>query len=254
MSIDVLSNGWVAHVAEVLQARRTADKNDPVEQFFLTPIPQRLWHYTSLDGLRGILSTDRVWATDAGFTPDITEFVHAREIARAYLDRQDPRTDAGRFAKEIGLKLVEEEFETGTLSAAQTEVFIASFCSTANLKSQWVEYGDAGKGVGIAFALGGRRPPAEYKIAVTLAPCVYSRSDAESLVYAALKHFLSTAAQLHADTNDLRWVARQRADWKLVDMIFNLPFDRAAFDRQMEQRSTGSFALHSRSPSMTFSA
>jgi hypothetical protein len=41
--------------------------------------PATLYHYTSVDGLLGILRSKRIWATDIRFLNDRSEFFHAME-------------------------------------------------------------------------------------------------------------------------------------------------------------------------------
>ncbi len=36
-----------------------------IAEFFATPIPAKLWHYTSVDALESILFTQKIWATEA---------------------------------------------------------------------------------------------------------------------------------------------------------------------------------------------
>lgn len=45
------------------------------------PIPEKLWHYTSIQGFQGIVTSKEIFATDVRFLNDRTEFIHAREIA-----------------------------------------------------------------------------------------------------------------------------------------------------------------------------
>ena len=45
------------------------------------PIPKKLWHYTSLAGFQGIVTTRKIFATDTRFLNDREEFSHAYKIA-----------------------------------------------------------------------------------------------------------------------------------------------------------------------------
>jgi hypothetical protein len=107
---------------QALQSQRQLDPADPVEQFFITPIPEALWHYTTLSGLEGILRSGRIWATEARHTTDEREFVHAHDWAISYLNNLEPKTDSERRARQDCQQIVEEEFGTGALSEKATEV------------------------------------------------------------------------------------------------------------------------------------
>jgi len=64
---------------------------NPVEELFSMPIPERVWHYTTLVGLEGILTSGMMWATDARFTNDRTEFVHTCPITNSNAPLRDTR-------------------------------------------------------------------------------------------------------------------------------------------------------------------
>lgn len=184
--------GILAQV-QALQSQRRDDPADPVEQLFNAPIPDSLWHYTTLNGLEGILRSGKIWATEARHTTDQSEFVHAHDLAVSYLKNLEPKTDSEKRAKQDGLRIVEEEFGTGALSEKATEVFVASFSSVENLKSQWNEYSDKGNGVSIAFDLRQIRPPKSLQVAVTLAPAFTSRKTQKN--YCRWRSAITSALQ-----------------------------------------------------------
>jgi hypothetical protein len=142
--------------------------NNPVEALFSTPIPQEVWHYTTLVGLRGILSSGKIWATDVRFTKDKTEFIHARNVADEYINAL--KTDGGRipFPAEELSKMLHKAFDEGALSPLESKVYVASFSVADDLKGQWVEFAESCRGVSIAFDLRKIRPPKE--VEVDLAP------------------------------------------------------------------------------------
>jgi hypothetical protein len=140
------------------------------------------------------------------------------------------------YAKQAGLDVLGNAFDDGALSQGKMEVFVASFSSTENLKSQWMNYADGGRGVSAAFDLRQIRPPHELGCAVTFAPCLYVKEEKEKLVEAALGHFIERVAKLHRDTGNPIWAGGQLSDWSLVDEIYGLEFDRTAFDAWNNER------------------
>jgi hypothetical protein len=124
-----------------------------VKDFLTTPIPPEVWHYTNLGGFEGILSSGRVWATEAHYTTDETEFVHARHVANRFLESFKPKDNSTARAKKSALETLSHAFDKGFLSPSNAEIFVASFCATEDLKSQWMEYADAGHGVSLSFDL-----------------------------------------------------------------------------------------------------
>src|ERR1700722_16073000 len=99
----------IVRAAEAIHRNRLNSPDDPIEPFFSTPIPKELWHYTNITALDGILKFNRLWATEAHFTTDISEFVHARDVAIARLRTLEPQTEDRVMAGELALKTIEEE-------------------------------------------------------------------------------------------------------------------------------------------------
>jgi hypothetical protein len=207
-----------------------------IDNFLSTPIPPEIWHYTSLAGFEGILSSGRVWATEAHHTTDATEFVHARDVAARYLEHFAPKNDSEAQASQAAKKTLFHAFdEGGALAPLQTEIFLASFCATDDLKSQWMEYADGGRGVSLSFDLRHVRPPVEIGSAVTFAPCLYEMEEKERMLEDALSDWVNKISELHTNTRSKPWAAERLRDWQLVDRVFGLPFDKAALLASNEQ-------------------
>lgn len=199
-----------------------------INDFLNTPIPPEVWHYTNLAGFEGILSSGRVWVTEAHHTTDATEFVHARDVATLYLARLQPKDDSMARARQAAQETLVHAFDEGALASSQTEIFVASFCATDDLKSQWMEYADAGRGVSLSFDLQHVRPPVEIGSAVTFAPCLYTAEEKERMLGDALSDWVNTVSELHEKTGSKKWAAERLRNWQMVDRVFGLPFDKAA--------------------------
>jgi hypothetical protein len=176
-----------------------------VNDFLSKPIPPEVWHYTNLSGFEGILSSGRVWATEAHHTTDPTEFVHARDVAFRYLQHLQPENESRAYAKKKAQEAVDRAFNDGLLAPSRAEIFVASFCAVDDLKSQWIEYGDKGRGVSLSFDLRHVRPPASSGYAVTFAPCMYTPEEKGQMIDDALSDFVDTAAELHEQTGSVQW-------------------------------------------------
>lgn len=199
-----------------------------INDFLSTPIPPEVWHYTNLTGFEGIISSSRVWATEAHHTTDRTEFVHARDVAAHYLERWHPKDDSMAWARQTAQDILARAFDEGALSPSRTEIFVASFCGTDDLKSQWMEYADAGRGVALSFDLRHVRPPDEIGSSVTFAPCLYTTDEKERILEDALADWVNTASELYKKTGSNEWAAERLGNWRMVDRAFGLPFDKAA--------------------------
>jgi hypothetical protein len=221
-----------------------------VDDFLSTPIPPEVYHYTNLGGFEGILSSGRVWATEAHYTTDKTEFVHALQVANQFLENFQPQDESTARAKETALERLNHAFDQGPLSPSITEVFVASFCATEDLDSQWTNYADAGHGVSLSFDLRNVRPPEGSGFAVTFAPCLYVTEEKEQMLQDALSSWITVVADLHKKTGTMQWAAEKRRDWALVDRIFGLSFDEAALIANNQQQFLGQ--LHQASAHTSF--
>ena len=108
-------------------------------------LPPELFHYTTADGLKGIMERDRIWATNYRYVNDLTELLHANGFLRDELLARLPSTSS----------LVQAVFEailkTPDLLFGMTDVFVACFCEDGDLLSQWRAYGGSGGGYAIGY-------------------------------------------------------------------------------------------------------
>lgn len=124
--------------------------------------PELLYHYTSTEGLLGIVSSGCFWATDAEFLNDAQELQYGRAEPCAALMRQAQQLSP--------LERTHDESENGSRAAVLRscvdflrmgpsnanadhlvpQVFVACFCEEADLLSQWRSYGANG-GYAIGF-------------------------------------------------------------------------------------------------------
>jgi hypothetical protein len=205
-----------------------------INDFLSKPIPPEVWHYTNLNGFEGILSSGRVWATEAHHTTDPTEFIHARDVASHYLEHWQPEDDSRAYAKKKAQEAVDRAFDKGLLAPSQAEIFVASFCAVDDLKSQWMGYADAGRGVSLSFDLRHVRPPVSSGYAVTFAPCLYTKEEKEQMIEDALSDWVNTASELYEKTGNTQWAAERVRGWRMIDRIFGLQFDPAALRKSNE--------------------
>jgi hypothetical protein len=205
--------------------------SNPVDELFRTPIPEKVWHYTSLRALEGILTSGRMWATDARFTNDEREFVHARDIAESCLPPLEATEIMRKYASLDLRGMLHHAFDKGALSPEHIEVYMISFSEASDLVSQWKQYADAATGVSIAFDLRYIRPLQQAEIAVTFAPCVYQPDHKEKLIRSAFSRFTSRVELLDTRIRDENWVKDELRTWRIIDRIFRLAYDPAEFHR-----------------------
>jgi Protein of unknown function (DUF2971) len=108
--------------------------------------PELLQHYTSTAGAVGILTTGRMWATNANYVNDAQELAYGMAIVTQVLrERTIGTTGPERSRGSLLQKRVEDMIADGS-------VYIACFCDAPDLLSQWRGYGGE---AGIAIALDG---------------------------------------------------------------------------------------------------
>jgi hypothetical protein len=106
--------------------------------------PPHLYHYTDLDGVRGILTSRTLWLSKFTSTNDISEILLAVEHFRAFVERR-----ASAFTREEGDFLRRAADDLGGFR--RTNICIASFCEQNDLLSQWRSYGNDGRGIALGF-------------------------------------------------------------------------------------------------------
>jgi hypothetical protein len=114
-----------------------------IHKFF----PNTLFHYTSADGLIGILTSTSIWLTDLRYMNDASELQYSKDLVRSRLDDiakdQKLSSEQSQF-----LKRIHDSFDP---FSNRFSVFSTSFCEEGNLLSQWRAYRGQGGGYAIGF-------------------------------------------------------------------------------------------------------
>lgn len=123
----------------------------------LPPPPPLLYHYTSAEGLLGILSSGKLWATDIEYLNDTSELVYATEILRECLVsrvlEQHSSSPAIRSLVDKLLSWTEQPLRFQDQSPESQRLFVACLCENGDLLSQWRGYagGVGGFAIGLDF-------------------------------------------------------------------------------------------------------
>ncbi|HUY99940.1 MAG TPA: DUF2971 domain-containing protein [Thermomicrobiaceae bacterium] len=114
--------------------------------------PSLLYHYTDAAGLRGIVTSGELWATDAFYLNDASEFRYVFQLVAEELEQMEqadpPPPDAAsevaemiRLAADIALETIRDDIP----------FFVACFCKRKDLLSQWRGYAKGTGGFSIGF-------------------------------------------------------------------------------------------------------
>lgn len=123
--------------------------------------PSLLHHYTTADGLLGLLKSKRLWATHAAFLNDPSELRYAAQLIGEVLEEAiplDEKEAEGGFLSRFVTTLLKGQSakawisELVSASRDRAEVYLACFCQNGDLLSQWRGYGGAGDGYSVGFA------------------------------------------------------------------------------------------------------
>jgi Protein of unknown function (DUF2971) len=123
------------------------------------PTPSHLFHFSSLAGIKAILKSRALWASDARLMADKTELTYSASVLR------DSATRTGYYFEKVRDKLAEE--------LLQTCMHIASLSLEPCLRSQWTAYADGGRGCAISFDFHEVRKLTD-KIGIGSFPLVYN--------------------------------------------------------------------------------
>ncbi|HXM97562.1 MAG TPA: DUF2971 domain-containing protein [Candidatus Dormibacteraeota bacterium] len=151
----------------------------------LTP-PPRLYHYTSQNGLLGILSSKSLWATRLQYLNDSAELAHTIALWKdAVQYRLDQLEDIAGLAQDTRLE-VETIFQGLQKSfdfVSKIKIHVACFSEDGDSLSQWRGYCRGGAGFSIGFE-SSQLITAASKQRCFLAPCIYDPAKQASLIEA----------------------------------------------------------------------
>jgi hypothetical protein len=163
-----------------MEAPNLSTKKDP---------PERLYHYTSIEGLKGILESRCLWASQIHFLNDTQEFRYSIEILKKLISKfkdELPKQRAIRtppYKPEEWLSdffgLTEDMFRIDAVSKLPVCVF--SFSEDGDLLSQWRAYCPTGGGYSIGFRLESMVPWLQTK-KLSIVPCVYDEREQETII------------------------------------------------------------------------
>jgi hypothetical protein len=135
--------------------------------FELDP-PEHLFHYTDLDGVKGILSSKSLWLSKFTASNDISEITLAISHFQSFVSSRVSALAGpeGKFLDEAANQLD---------SFRRTNICVASFCEQPDLLSQWRSYGNDGRGIALGLHTGALLDLA-HRNGLKLWRCVYDQA------------------------------------------------------------------------------
>jgi hypothetical protein len=192
-------------------------------------LPRCLYHYTTADGIVGIVEAQTIWATDARYLNDTSELSYAndvvQDVARELLERGVGDV-AATFLEAASLRLLDS-------LTTMLDVFVACFCEDGDLLSQWRGYASTNGGYALGFDPGVMR----HKTGLALRRVAYDKADQRALVRQPLQFFVDWLSQPEEDAavNEFRvQTALTEVLYVLSDCLFC--FKHPSFREEREWR------------------
>lgn len=138
MTLDFTSlDHALANASSRLAASRKHIQADP---------PELLFHYTNSAGMRGILESSRLWATNSRFLNDASEVAYGMGLFESIVQAR-----LSRSSNEVVSEFLGRTLHTTNAFDGMFDCYIACFCERDDLLNQWRVY--AGSGGGYALGL-----------------------------------------------------------------------------------------------------
>ncbi len=160
----------------------------------MSTVPAKLlYHYTTADGLKGIVTKKQIWATNTDYLNDTSEIAHGKKLTVNALEVicVDPNNVLRGSDASVLVETGQQEAQTKTmevmtklLTSLKTEkirdYYLVSFCESGNLLSQWRGYGNYGGGYAIGFTI--KEPEASSHKSFKLLKVLYDREQQQTLI------------------------------------------------------------------------
>jgi hypothetical protein len=166
---------------------RRSFKQEILNSLLCEQPPATLYHYTDQNGLLGIIKKKEIWASHHQCLNDTQEFLHAKGVIRAEID------------KRCGSTKPESRSLFETMRAAldgpgmeEVNLYVASFSEDGDSLPQWRAYGGQVSGFALGFKSDQLLLPEEF----TLARCIYAPEKQSEVARAIVAEVESMLAQM----------------------------------------------------------
>ena len=172
-----------------------------------------LYHYTTLNGLWGIVRSRTLWASDIRYMNDSAELKHSADLIRIEVQERIARGQGkadllGQFTDWISHRITNGHM-----------LFGASFRSHGNLLSQWRGYSSHGKGVSLGFAAESILQCAQQQ-QLQIGKCIYEPARQRRLIRQVID-----AVEAHVERHISGCTSRQRLSAIYQGVFENIEID-----------------------------
>jgi hypothetical protein len=174
------------------------------------PLPNDLFHYTSAQGLLGMISGSSMWATNIEYLNDTAEFNHGENIITETVNRWKRRPKNKNGVRKKFFELIDE----APRFFQAEDVFVISLTEKRDQLSQWRGYTPFNSGYSIGFDTEQLQLTGWATNKMQLMRCIYSEDQQKKFVDAFIDNLLNRWERRITKTNG------QQLTKKLEDEVF----------------------------------
>lgn len=176
-----------------------------------------VYHYTTGEGLKGIVQSKRLWATGAYYLNDTSEIEYGCRLVASVIEESSAKAET-RFAEAVLRQSHRIVTDPGQQKIRKDILYVACFCESDNLLSQWRAYSRSG-GYAVGFRVADLRNLQPEHTTVSVDKVLYAKPDQIERV----RNIVSSALDTLRDED----VVRGDADDPSADDILDAASDLA---------------------------
>jgi len=169
-------------------------------------IPTRLYHYTDLDGLRGILQSNLLWATDARALNDRTELIYGAALLVSELEKFS--YESNETISSALIKLAGFYKEHGNHLLDFFETYVISLSEAPDMLSQWRAYSNQAMGCCLEFDFSDSRvftiSDGSIPIPLEILPVIYNETTQRALIRSGIEKVLNYLHSILMEPSELK--------------------------------------------------
>lgn len=137
----------------------------------------RLFHYTRLNGFRGILASGHLWATEYHYLNDMDEFRFVEELVPEAVQELSLEAECEAYVSAVLVRKIQEQSDNRKI---EDSFFVTCFSLNGDNLTLWAEFaGD--DGVGVEFAWDDLNPEGDFFAALP-GKVIYDREEQKKLI------------------------------------------------------------------------
>lgn len=158
-----------------------------------------LYHYTTAEGLIGILQSNKIWATSAMFMNDINEINYGTKLVKNMLYELKNTTSSS--TQEYLISHLYEKYDPEQIVEKNLDTYVACFSEKKDKLSQWKGFSNQGVGYAIGFdpkQLLFQNRPFPY-VFISIKKVIYAEAQQQQIIKTEIKKYLNESISAGID-------------------------------------------------------